>query len=182
MPNRPKPSFFRCLRHSAKDDYFSGAKEILYTTAFAFMPIYITMLIVFVSNSTRASMILDEMWTTGELLLVSVAMVGPIMYVMFKDYAESEESGFQFPSNWFFVLLILVIVVISSVIFTWAQFNSIEDGFNREFVKYVSFSVTTFIIILVYLIVSVRNMLERQDPSRIMRVDTESFIARRGDR
>jgi hypothetical protein len=173
-----RPSFFYCLSNSSRTDFGESAIEILFTAVFAFMPIYIAVLVFFVSRTQESYEVLDEMWTTGDLLLASVAMAGPIMYVMFKKYKEEGSPGFQFPSNWFFVILIVPILVAASVIFSLAKFRFIPTTSNHDFVRYTSFGTTILLFVLIYLIITVRNMLEKQDASLIMRESTEVFLSR----
>jgi hypothetical protein len=178
MTSRQSTSFFYCLSNSSRADYQQSVIEMLFTAVFAFMPIYITALVVVLTRSQESASVLEETWTSGELLLIAVAMAGPIMYIMFKWYREEGSPGFQFPSNWFFVLLIIPIVIIASVVFCLAKFHFIPGDADLHLVKYILFAITVCLFFLIFLIITVRNMLERQDPAVIMHEDTAAYLSR----
>jgi len=90
-------------------------KEFISVLCFGLMPITLGLLLSWLSPSGNISQFFDAFLSSGEALLISSALVGPFIYVLFKNYGDlpklsnflkghedvSRNITIQFPFGWF---------------------------------------------------------------------------------
>jgi hypothetical protein len=174
----------RDFRNCTRDDFTEAAKELLVLIVFAGMPIWLGLMISAVSKGDKTvSSFLHEFFASGDALLISAALVGPLIYVITRKYGDLPESlTIRFPQGWLFVVIITIICIIAAALFGFDRVFKPDPGgggrssvFDEKSMRAFSFGVLFLSISIVYLVGVLRNYLERGAPA-IMRNDTQEFL------
>lgn len=175
--------FFACSQR----DYVDAGKEIFSILLFALLPFWLGYLLSYtLTDPGAATKFLHELTENGEILIVSAALTGPLLYILTKDYdIHSHGSNVRFPFGWFFVVSVVVICMFSAGIFgirrviTNSQlFEPGNIGKLLDFSKLSVFSYVIFVaaVTMLFLVSLFRNSLERGGPVKLLRNETASYV------
>jgi len=155
--------------------HFRGAlEEFVYLLIFGLMSVWLSSVIQLLFGSGIFSHLGDYLYS-GEALLLSVASIGPLMYLMLKNY-DPRAGGFSrsFPGRSFLAPIIIVICLISAGIF--GVKNVSETLITSKDVLWAISLFVSIVSVIVWMAVTmIRNALDDAAP-RIMRQDTEDFV------
>lgn len=164
--------FFGRLPDCSPKDIKHAAIEVFVATAFSTMPVWFLPLLspVFFNNPITSSQAIRS----GELFLFSAGLVGPLMYIITKQYGESKSANSKssflnyviyFPYGQWFVFISLAICFISSIAFFVLRnplFNETQLSLLINYDGVIKFSWFTFIIstIVFFCATAYRNSIE----------------------
>jgi hypothetical protein len=171
------------FRNCTRDDFVEAAKELFVLVVFAGMPVWLGIIFSALSKEKSVNVFFLEFLSSGESLLISAALVGPLIYIITRKYGDLPAAfTIRFPQGWLFVVLIAIICVITAALFGFDRVfrqTSIEHGhssvFDESSMRAFSFGVLSVSVLIVYLVSVLRNYLDRGAPA-IMRSDTQSFL------
>jgi hypothetical protein len=84
--------FFRDLKRCRKKDHSEAAKEVASTFVLAIIPVWLGALLMMLIPRASALHYLQEFLASGEVLLVSAALIGPSIYVLTKNTASFQRD------------------------------------------------------------------------------------------
>jgi hypothetical protein len=119
--------------------------------------------------------------TSGEMLLISCAIIGPLLYVISKRYGNLEDPlTLRFPYSLAFSLVIITIWFISGGVFTAKKLGSIyvdlADILDNGAMWNLSAAITLAAILTLYCATVFRNYMDRIDPGSLMHAEQEEFV------
>ncbi len=161
------------IKNLSTKDVGSAFIELFFILIFSFMPFWLSLLLVWLSNESTIRQFTYSFLSSGDALLISAALVGPLIYVLFRSYGSlPNKFTIRFPLGWLYVSLIIIVCVIAAAV----------AGYNLGLSKILPENMailSSFILILSFLIllsVSIsRNYVENSAPS-IMHTDTKNFL------
>lgn len=170
-----------------------AAAELLVILLFSLMPVWLGMLITgWIVTDSSMSDFLYNFASSSELGVISAALLGPVLYLVFRDEGDTRSKGFgqEFPSGLTFIMLTFVCCLVATVIYCFNYLQELDiiydaEGKHLEFVSksnvaWISW-IIFFVSILLVLISSVlRNYLASMSPSVMIRDEktfTEAFQA-----
>lgn len=185
-------AWFRCvpfvgrLTECSSADIREAATEVVVATAFSTMPLWLLPFlsaILFVNPVTPY-----EAVRTGELFLFSTALVGPLVYIISKNYGEKSQndqsSGFlrysiKFPYGQGFVFFCVATCLVSSFAFIVLRNPLFKESEISKIVNYagvVTLSWVCFILatIIFFCATAYRNSLD--NIARVMPEQERDFI------
>jgi uncharacterized membrane protein len=175
---------FKDFRNCTRDDFVEAAKELLVLSIFAGLPVWLGLVISALSKGKGTTEhFLLEFLASGEALLISAALVGPLIYIITRKYGDLPEAfTIRFPQGWLFVILIAVICVITAATFGFDRVlrqSAADHGrtsvFEESAIRIFSCSILFVSLLIVYLVSVLRNYLDR-GAAAIMRTDTQNFL------
>lgn len=139
------------------------------------MPVWLGAIINFVVGKSVTDY-LEGYLFSGEALLISAATIGPLIYLIFKDY-EKRQDGFSksFPGSRILGLAILVICLVSASILGLQSAGVSVASMSTNALWIVSTTVTVVSITVWFAVVTIKNSLEYAAP-QVMRQDTTDFL------
>jgi len=149
-------------------------EEFLYLALFGLMPVWLGGVIHFISGKNLTTHLNSYLYG-GEALLISTAFVGPLIYLILKEYGKTTD-GFSkpFPGRNIFVITIISICLVSAAILTVKSVNNI-NYFSKNILWYTSALLSTLSLIIWLFTTLVKNALDYAAPA-IMRENTEKFV------
>lgn len=172
------------FRNCSRDDFMEAAKELCVLIIFAGLPVWLGLVISLLSKGDGTTAhFLHDFLGSGEALLISAALVGPLIYIITRKYGDLPETlTIRFPQGWLFVVLIAIICVIAAAtfgfdrVFRQAATNPCGASvFEESSIRIFSCSILSVSILIVYLVSVLRNYLDR-GAAAIMRTDTQDFL------
>ncbi|WP_422020401.1 hypothetical protein [Pyruvatibacter mobilis] len=165
------------FKNCERTDFLEASKEILVVATFSFMPLWLGMVIFSALPTTGAlSSFLKEFSSSGDALLTSSALVGPLIYLITKRYGNfPNDFTMHFPAGWFFIILSMIICIISAGLFGFYGTNQNLIDTNSDAMKNWSIIITFLAISNLFFTSVIRNSMDRGAPN-IMRSDTQSFL------
>jgi hypothetical protein len=167
------------------EDYVDAIKELLTILFFSFMPIWLGLLFASISAKGTIDGFVKTFLNSGEALLISAGLVGPLIYVLTKKYGDLPRSlTMRFPQGWFFTLSIFAICVIAGAVFGAERGmapQTIADQSRSTGGELLSKVMLIASIVIVFLVSAIRNHLDRGAPEA-MRADTNRFLREWRDR
>lgn len=160
------------LGECSSDDLLEAGKEVLVATLFSTMPLWLLPLlsaIVFVNSVSTFDAV-----KTGELFLFSTALVGPLVYIIGKNYSVEDsskkplgflQSSIRFPYGQGFVWFCIAICLISSVVFILLRNPLFSQGDLAKIINYdgvitLSLGCFTISILVFFCATAYRNSLD----------------------
>src|ERR1043166_343107 len=172
----------RDFKNCTRSDFAEAAKELSVLIVFACMPVWLGIIFSFVSKAEKSiSTFVLEFLASGEALLISAAIVGPLIYIITRKYGELPTSlTIRFPQGWLFVVLIAIICAIAAALFGFDRVFKPEGPhrgtlYNEQAMRGFSFCILTLSVTIVYLVSVLRNYLDRGLPD-ITRQETLEFL------
>ena len=173
----------------SKENFFDAIREILSVLFFGFMPIILGLLFAWLSPNGGVTQFALGFLASGEALLLSTALVGPLIYVLFKNYGNFPNLSsliknydkfpgtisIQFPYGWSFISLIILICVIAAGVFGYNSALSENDKLLSENMRILSIIILSSSLSIFFLISVVRNNLV-DGAAKIMSADTNDFL------
>src|SRR4051812_27237636 len=102
--------FVRDLLRCRAKDYGEAAKEVGTTFLLALIPIWLGGLVMFLIQRASVTQYIADFMVSGEVLLISAALIGPNVYIVTKRYGDLPKSlTIHFPQGWFLIVVSLVI-------------------------------------------------------------------------
>lgn len=158
----------------SSDNLVDALKELVSAIIFAFLPINLGLLFSWLSSGTDVDTFVFEFFSSGEALLVSSALVGPLIYVLLKQYGDFSslskmllsKSGFngslsiQFPGGWYFIVSIVVICVVAAGVFGNNSASSIDHKILAENMIILSTTILILSLLIFFLVSLIRNNVE----------------------
>lgn len=165
------PSWIKVLWRHKKN----SLEEFLFLLCFGLMPVWLGAIINYVLNRSVHTYLATYLYT-GEALLISSATIGPLIYLIFKDY-EKRMDGFSksFPGSRLLGLTILIICLVSASILGLKNGGVNISPQSSNALWIVSLLVSAISTIVWFAVVTIKNSLETAAP-QVMRQDTDDFI------
>ena len=159
-----------------KRNILDATKEFSSVLIAAFLPIWLSIILSWLSPKANVSKFATEFLSSGEALLISAALVGPLIYVLFKQYGNMpRDLSLRFPFGWFIISMISVILVTSAGVFGYKSATPRADNIAPDNMFLLSVVVLVTSLIILLLVYIIRNHME-EPPSKIMRAETSEFI------
>jgi hypothetical protein len=149
-------------------------EELIYLAVFGLMPVWLGGLIGLVLGKGFLSHLGGYLYS-GEALLICTASVGPLIYLILKEYSK-DTSRFSraFPGRNIFVPLICIVCLTSAgIVGSRSVIN--ESNLSIDILWTVSFVATVISLVIWVSVTTVKNALDFAAPN-IMRQDTEDFV------
>jgi hypothetical protein len=162
-------------------DFGFGLLELFWMCFFGLMPLWLGFVFLRFRGANPALNFVISFIDEGELLIVPVALIGPLMYPLLRQYGHSGISV-PFPVNWFFIAGIIVLAFLASGLFyqlkidTLQQTHTVKSNVDEPYVLIVSLIGAVMSILLTFLILSIRNLMDRIDIPRYFRSDTAAML------
>ncbi len=177
------PSLER-LRECSVQDFEEARSEVLVVVFSALLPIWLGLLLAFVSLK------FDALWsflkayaTTGDALLTSCALVGPLIYILWKRYGKlPKDLTIRFPYGRGLTASVLAIWVVAGSVFGYSRYsalfasNSALPVPNGTIMSILSILVLGSSILLLFLATVLRNNMETLDGAELMRLSESTFV------
>lgn len=153
----------------------SSFEEFLFLLLFGLMPVWLGAVINFVSNRSVGEYLVTYLYS-GEALLISSATIGPLIFLIFKDY-DKRTDGFSkpFPGSRPLGLIILVICLVSASIVGLKSGGRDPTSQSTEALWYVSLTVSIVSVMVWFAVIILKNSLETA-ATQVMRQDTNDFV------
>lgn len=159
------------MRKSAWD----ASKEVGVTVLFGCLPVLLGTLFAWLSANASVCGFLKDFFSSGEPLLISAALVGPLIYVLFRKYGDFPNNlSIQFPLGWFFIVAIVLVCVISAGVFGYRSAID-KKTIVAENMADLSVLITIFSLLIFFAISAIRNNIDGGAPD-IMTSDTDKFL------
>ena len=173
----------RDLKRCRRQDYVEAVKEVFATVVLAVLPVWLGAVVLMLIPNASVAHYVGEFLSSGEALLISAALVGPIVYIITKKYGELPKSlTIHFPQGWLLVLLWLVICMIVTAIFgaqrIYAQFapgGTNAALFDKGSMQGFSGIILFLAIACLYIVTVFRNFVE-DGASVEMHSETADFL------
>jgi hypothetical protein len=134
---------------------------------------------------------LQEFASSSDLGILSAALLGPLIYTIFKEYTPpSEVTGLsRFPSGLWFIILIIIACVIATTIYCFVYVSKSQAFFNKAgspiwFVNSGSVELLSWILLIlsVFLVTAattIRNSMETRARAAAQQFseETENFVS-----
>jgi hypothetical protein len=162
-------------------DFGFGFVELFWMCFFGLMPLWLGFIYLRFRGAEPAVAFVIGFIDDGELLIVAVALIGPLMYPLLRQYGDGGVS-IPFPVNWVFVAGIIALSFLASGLFyqlkvdTLRQAHLAQSNVDEPYVLVVSLFGCGAAIFLTFLILSIRNLMDRIDIPRYFRSDTVEMI------
>lgn len=167
--------FFRHIPYKIQN-FGDACVELISIFLFGFMPIWLSILFSWLSPEGTVVAFLNRFFSSGEALLMSSALVGPLVYVIFKRYGDlPKKLTLRFPFGWFYMSLIFLICVITAGVFGYNSATSESDKILSENMRFLSVTILAVSLTILFLVSTIRNFMER-GPTKIMHDDTVKFL------
>lgn len=177
----------------SKKHFVDAIKELLSVLLFGFMPIILGILFAWLSSSGSVNQFALRFLASGEALLLSAALVGPLIYVLVKNYGELPSLkglirgydkfpgtiSIQFPYGWTYISLIILICVIAAGVFGYHSALSENDKLLSENMRILSAIIFLSSLSIFFLISISRNHLV-EGAAKLMSDDTKDFLNKWG--
>lgn len=170
-PKLKTPSWIKVLLRHKRD----SSEEFAFLFFFGLMPVWLGTVINYVVGKD-VTVYLKSYLYSGEALLISAATIGPLIYLIFKDY-EKRQDGFSksFPGSRVLALTILVICLVSACILGLKSGGVSVASMSADALWFVSFVITLVSILVWFAVITIKNSLEYAAP-QVMRQDTTDFL------
>jgi hypothetical protein len=175
---------FHAFRSCGRSSYVDAGKEIATTVIASLLPLWLGLITAAVLKDGSPRLLLKGFLQSNEALLVSAALVGPLIYTI-KKYSDFPYSrNFNFPYGLFFLLTAFVVCVIAAGLFgVSVAFSGSGSGSADEYIGHINPNVTFWIsvvvlpfsILILFLVSSLRNQLDT-GATQEMRNDTDKFM------
>lgn len=160
-------------------------KELFVILLFSLMPAWVGLIAVTVLTITNGPVdFLDRFASSSDLGILSASILGPLLYMMFRDEG-SDRFIPAFPGGLWFVVLIVICCIVASVIYALAYLSGAELFFNKagaavQLINSPSVAAASWVLftlssLLVLFACTIRNAMD--DTPRLMRNDTQAFVA-----
>ncbi len=165
-------------------------KELLSVLLLGFLPITLGLLFAWLLPSGSVVQFVLAFLGSGEALLLSTALVGPLIYILAKNHGKfpnfsdlirnndnnSLKASIQFPYGWFFIVSIFLICVIAASVFGYNAAVSENEKFLSGNMQKLSAIIILLSLTIFFLISIVRNNL-LDGAAKIMSDDTSEFLS-----
>lgn len=165
------------------DDFRRGTHELFWMLFFGVMPLWVGWLFVRTYGATFAAKYFHEFINGGDLLLISVALVGPLMYPLLRQYGKKDISTTPFPLNVIFIIVIFLLTIISTGSFYELKlmnsdiFPKHDDmPIDHDYTSTVSYISFISAIAIAFSINSLRNLMDHWDIPREFRSNTNELL------
>ena len=173
----------------SKQNFVDAIKELLTVLLFGFMPIILGLLFAWLSPIGSIKKFVLGFFASGEALLLSTALIGPLIYVLVKNYGDlpslsgliknyknlPETLSIKFPFGWTFILLIILICLIAAGVF---GFNSAQPESFKLLAK--NMQILSAIIILsslfIFFFISVIRNKVVDGAAKLMSANEKEFL------
>lgn len=159
-----------------KSNFLDAIKEFISLVVASFLPVWLGILFNWLSPEASVRKFVLEFLSSGEALLISAALVGPLIYILFKRYGNMPKGlSLRFPLGWFIVSSILVISVVSAGVFGYKSATIGADNIAPENLLLLSSAMLVASLIILFIVYVIRNNIEGST-SEIMRTETSEFL------
>jgi hypothetical protein len=172
----------RDLLRCRRKDYAEAAKEVIATVLLAIVPVWLGAAVMLLIPSASVGHFVGDFLSSGEALLVSVALIGPSIYIITKKYGDLPKSmSIHFPQGYFLVILWLSICMVITAIFALQRIylqvvpNHQGQLFDGPLMQKFSTGILMVTIISLYVVTVFRNFVE-EGASAEMHSDTAEFL------
>jgi predicted neutral ceramidase superfamily lipid hydrolase len=138
--------------------------EALFVFGFGLAPILVTALLAHPLAKKDIDPYLLGILTSGELILISLTIVGPMLYLVLKEYGKS------FPYRRLIVGMIFIVAIMATMVIA---FNSIKFSMDEDFIVIISIIVSLACSLIWLFVTYLKNSLE--DAPELMRQGHEQF-------
>ena len=173
----------RCFRRIAQcnlEDVKLAAIEVAVICISAFVPLWAGMFFFSLTDQAGSAVSYgNSFMISGEMLLISCAMIGPLIYIVTRKYGKFiDPLTIRFPYSTGFSVVIVMIWFISGGIFISKKATDLRGIhlFADNAMWDLSFVVTAGAVVILLLATIFRNCMDRADPSGMMRADEEQFL------
>ena len=165
------PSWIKVLFRHRRE----SLEEFIYLVIFALMPVWLSTIIQFVF-SRKVFSYLESYLYSGDALLISAATIGPLIYLIFKDYHKNQD-GFSrsFPGRGLFAPVIIVVCLVSAAILGINNAGQSTESMSASALWYISLVVAVVSTLVWFGVITIKNSLEYAAPE-MMRQDTTDFV------
>jgi hypothetical protein len=177
-----KIPFVRDLVRCRRKDYVEAAKEVIATVLLALVPVWLGAIVIWLMPSASVGHFVGEFLSSGEALLVAVALIGPSIYIITKKYGNFPHSlSIHFPQGYFLVVLSLAICMLVTAIFGLQRIyvqavpNHSEAIFDNGLMQRFSVAILLVTVLSLYVVTVFRNFAE-EGASTAMRSDETDFL------
>lgn len=180
-----KVPLFRDLSYCRRRDYLEASKEVVITVLCSTVALWLGVIFAWVSPTYHVSHYLDTFILSGEFLLLSTALVGPIFYIITKRYGSDlpAPTSRYFLQGWLFIVLALFVCLIASAIFGYNRVSSpvgnAAHGGSLNFGPMAWLSVIMFVLstLILFLVITIENFMD-DGAVEVMRTDTADYVER----
>jgi hypothetical protein len=177
-------SHFKRLYDCSREDFAQAGIEVSIVCLSAFLPIWLSLLVWSLTNLQEAFIL--SFMTAGDILLISCAIIGPLIYVLTKKHGQVEDPlTLRFPYSPGLSVLILIIWVIAGVVFVLQKTSDLHlisaNILNRHAIWDLSIAIAIGSIAVLYFATVFRNNMGHSEPAAIMHDEQEEFVKEYGD-
>lgn len=169
---------FSALRACSRTSFADAGKEIATTLFASLLPIWLGLAFTAVmSKKGASSALIVDFLSSNEALLVSAALVGPLIYTISRKYGNFPRSlSFTFPYGLLFLLIAFCVCVVAAGMFglttAGPNYKKLLDPNSVVWMSAISLIVS---VITLFFVSALRNQLDNGAPQK-MSEDTEKFI------
>lgn len=174
--------FLRDLLRCRRKDFVEAAKEVIATVLLAMVPVWLGAIVIWMMPSASVGHFVGEFLSSGEALLVAVALIGPTVYVITKRYGNFPHSlSIHFPQGYFLVILSLSICMLVTAIFGLQRIyvqalpNHNSALFDEGLMQKFSMGILLVTVASLYCVTVFRNFSE-EGAAAAMRSDETDFL------
>jgi hypothetical protein len=169
------PKFAR-LRACSSEDFVEARSEVFVIVLSALLPMWLCIFLALFSLKVNAlTDFVKSYTTTGDALLTSCALIGPLTYVLWRQYGElPSHLTMRFPYGLGLSLSVLAIWAISGSAFGYSR--NASPLLNGSSTTLLSLFVLFFSIAVLYFATVLRNNIDRIDASVLMHDEQEDFV------
>ena len=173
----------RCFRRftaCAREDYYQAAIEVAVICMSAFVPLWAGLgLFSMAKRPGSAAKYAFSLMTSGEMLLIACAIIGPLIYVITRKYGKfADPLTLRFPYGTGFSLMIVVIWFIAGGVFVSKKASDLYGAelFDDDAMWNLSAGITIAAVAILYIATVFRNCMDRIDPGPLMHDEQEKFV------
>jgi hypothetical protein len=179
------------LAEASSANWREALREVFIVLLFSLMPMWLGLILITVLTvSESASAFLYKFASSSDLGILSAALLGPMLYMMFRA-DEGDDAALpliaRFPSGLWFMTAVIICCVVATVIYCFTYLSVSGSFFDNQgaaihFVDAHSVATLSWILFaisscLVLFAATIRNAIMTRAP-RMMSDDTAEFVER----
>jgi hypothetical protein len=163
------------------EDFRQAGLEVLVVCLSAFIPLWAGMGIFSLTRTPGAvSTYALSVMTSGEMLLIACAIIGPLIYILTRKYGNLRDPlTLRFPYSTGLSIIILVIWFASGGVFVVNKLGGLYSSpniFDETAMWDLSEGISIAAVAILFLATVLRNYMDRMDAGALMHADQEEFV------
>jgi hypothetical protein len=163
------------------EDFRQAAFEVLIICFSAFIPLWAGLgVFSLIRRPGAVSTYAMSFMTSGEMLLIACAIIGPLVYILTRKYGNLRDPlTLRFPYSMGFSIIILIIWFAAGGVFVvnkLGELYNVANIFDETAMWNLSTWISIASVAILFIATVLRNYMDRMDPGALMHENQEEFV------